>query len=172
MMQKSAQPGEGGGFTPNIFHCGIFTKLPLLPSLTMLWCVPHISTLPLYVLCGENPVTRVTRLFCIFWHWTTVPTKLIDTKERSQQFHTQNSTENICQSPLWRRYRYNGFISFRQHKSYRYCYRKRIGSPNCKFLLKLRDQEWSIPIRPFKSFRSGSWSDPTLKLAQVKRNDK
>ncbi len=52
MMEKSAQPGEGGGCTPTPFHhvqiCGV---RPGWEGIYVQY-TPPISTLPLYVLCG------------------------------------------------------------------------------------------------------------------------
>ncbi len=53
MMEKLAQPGEGGGCMPTLFHYiyHIYT--------------PTISTLPLFVLCGVHlPMTALTKDRC------------------------------------------------------------------------------------------------------------
>ncbi len=51
MMVKSAQPGEGEGCTPSLFHCVYHREQNSGASCERRY-TPPISSLPLYVLCG------------------------------------------------------------------------------------------------------------------------
>jgi hypothetical protein len=60
MMEKSAQPGEGGGCTPNYFHY-IYHYVQSY-GVCSSWedrYTPPISTLPLYVLCAAASIRLV-----------------------------------------------------------------------------------------------------------------